>query len=312
MHPQAGPRDFEMGGIHYRDLRHAGVTWVIINTGRTTALSAPGNMARKINLGAEILSAASRLPWWANLLLAAASYLLLRALGAAPPVTVAGGTPEVNFIAIVAKAMSLVLPILFCAAAVLSVIGRARRGKLLGDAQRGGADAVAGMDWREFELLVGEAFRRKGYAVVETGGGGADGGVDLVVKRGSEVALVQCKHWKAWQVGLPAVRELLGAMTAHKAAAGWLITSGRFTDEARRFARQHGIVVVDGEGLPALVDLRRASAPTAIQAAPTCPRCGTAMVLRTARRGGTAVSPFWGCVRYPACRGTRPTTADVR
>lgn len=43
--------------------------------------------------------------------------------------------------------------------------------------------ALNDMSWQEFELLVGEAFRRKGYAVAENGGGGADGGVDLVLKK---------------------------------------------------------------------------------------------------------------------------------
>ena len=33
-------------------------------------------------------------------------------------------------------------------------------------------------------MLVGEGFRLQGYQVVETGGGGADGGVDLVLKAG--------------------------------------------------------------------------------------------------------------------------------
>ena len=35
---------------------------------------------------------------------------------------------------------------------------------------------------------------------------------------------------------------------------------------------------------------------------PTCPRCVTAMVRRRRRTDGTE---FWGCPRYPACRGTR-------
>lgn len=38
---------------------------------------------------------------------------------------------------------------------------------------------------------------------------------------------------------------------------------------------------------------------------PTCPRCGSGMVRRTARRGPNAGGPFWGCSRYPGCRGTR-------
>ncbi|TBC95138.1 hypothetical protein ELH26_14405 [Rhizobium leguminosarum] len=30
------------------------------------------------------------------------------------------------------------------------------------------------------------------------------------------------------------------------------------------------------------------------------------MRLRTARRGRRSGSNFWGCTRYPTCRGTRP------
>jgi DNA-binding helix-hairpin-helix protein with protein kinase domain len=36
-----------------------------------------------------------------------------------------------------------------------------------------------------------------------------------------------------------------------------------------------------------------------------CPRCGSAMVRRTASRGPNAGSGFWGCSRFPQCRGTR-------
>ena len=34
-----------------------------------------------------------------------------------------------------------------------------------------------------------------------------------------------------------------------------------------------------------------------------CPRCGSPMVLRTAARGGYAGQQFWGCSRFPDCRG---------
>lgn len=37
-----------------------------------------------------------------------------------------------------------------------------------------------------------------------------------------------------------------------------------------------------------------------------CPNCGSRMVRRTAKRGYRRGSQFWGCSRYPACRGTRP------
>jgi hypothetical protein len=37
----------------------------------------------------------------------------------------------------------------------------------------------------------------------------------------------------------------------------------------------------------------------------TCPQCGARMVRRTAWRGRRRGSSFWGCSRFPQCRGTR-------
>lgn len=41
------------------------------------------------------------------------------------------------------------------------------------------------------------------------------------------------------------------------------------------------------------------------KSATVCPKCGGLMVLRTARKGDRAGSQFWGCTRYPECKGTR-------
>lgn len=38
----------------------------------------------------------------------------------------------------------------------------------------------------------------------------------------------------------------------------------------------------------------------------SCPRCGSRMVQRTARRGARTGKSFWGCSRFPSCTGTRP------
>lgn len=38
---------------------------------------------------------------------------------------------------------------------------------------------------------------------------------------------------------------------------------------------------------------------------PVCPRCGKAMVLRTAKSGPNAGGQFWGCSGYPRCRATK-------
>jgi len=39
-----------------------------------------------------------------------------------------------------------------------------------------------------------------------------------------------------------------------------------------------------------------------------CPKCGSRMVLRTARRGSNAGNQFWGCSSYPGCRYMRAMT----
>lgn len=47
------------------------------------------------------------------------------------------------------------------------------------------------------------------------------------------------------------------------------------------------------------------SNPTS-RASSACPQCGSKMVRRTANRGRRPGSTFWGCSRFPSCRGTRP------
>ena len=40
--------------------------------------------------------------------------------------------------------------------------------------------------------------------------------------------------------------------------------------------------------------------------APLCPKCQGTMVRRTARKGPMAGYDFWGCKRFPRCKGTIP------
>lgn len=47
-----------------------------------------------------------------------------------------------------------------------------------------------------------------------------------------------------------------------------------------------------------------ASSPQATNYPTTCPRCGSQMIKRMARRGRNAGNSFWGCSRYPVCKGT--------
>ena len=94
---------------------------------------------------------------------------------------------------------------------------------------------------------------------------------------------------------------------------GYFITTGSFSEEARKFAVDKPLVLIDGEGL---ADFARIAESTdaaqewsSAQNSPckmgyTCPVCGAHMVLRTVEDNSHSVAQFWGCSLYPACRGT--------
>ena len=175
--------------------------------------------------------------------------------------------------------------------------------------------SIRELSWKQFEELVGEAFRRQGYLVLENEGAGADGGVDLWLRKDGNRFLVQCKQWKALKVGVNVAREMFGLVNAHQAAGAIIITSGMFTQEAKAFAKGKPLDLIEGQQVVQLIDSVKKSAihqpePARIQtvtpqANPGCPNCGAEMILRTAKKGSNAGQQFWGCSKYPGCRGTR-------
>jgi restriction system protein len=182
------------------------------------------------------------LPWWVGMALAFVSYLILHQLAAAPKIGALqpGQMADVvtrSMVAGLASVGQFVIP-LFCLLGALGSFFRRRKREVLVEvvSQSKSADALNGMSWREFEMLVSEAFRLQGYKVTEEGGGGPDGGVDLVARKCSESFLVQCKQWKAFKVGVDVVRELYGVMAAQGAAGVFVVTSGSFTADAQAFA----------------------------------------------------------------------------
>lgn len=244
-------------------------------------------------------------PWWVSVVVALIAYAFV---GVVVPM-MTSGQPLLRGIAALAPSAAPWVALFLLIPAPIAALRQWQRRRLLD--QQTGIDSIRALSWREFERLLAEAYRRQGYAVKETGGGGPDGGVDLVLtKEGKH--LVQCKHWKAYRVGVKEVRELLGLVTAELAEHGVLVTSGRFTAEAVAFARDKPLTLIDGTQVVELVrGVRNGNAQPAAEkpaqatpSTPSCPKCGRQMVPRTAKRGTAAGSRFWGCPGYPACRGT--------
>jgi restriction system protein len=130
------------------------------------------------------------LPWWFNLILAAIVYVTLRfwlpTIEFQSPALrgIAGATP------ILAGLFASVLVFI----AAISAYHAWQKGELLN--KQTGISSVKSLPWKDFEYLVGEAYRRKGFHVHDNAGAGADGGIDLTLTMDGEKYLVQCKNWK--------------------------------------------------------------------------------------------------------------------
>ncbi|MCX4025233.1 restriction endonuclease [Endozoicomonas sp. SM1973] len=188
------------------------------------------------------------LPWWAFLLLAPIFYSLM-----------AYYLPDQNFsIGVFERLVTAIEPyakdtaLVMLALAVFELIIYLFRGRTSPIKVRVKGKDIRKISWREFELLVAEAYRRKGYRAQVTEGS-ADDGIDVVLKKGAQITLVQCKHWKNSKVGVKPVRELLGVITAKRAHKGIFVTSGTYTRPAIEFAQANDLTLLDGEGLQSLL-----------------------------------------------------------
>jgi restriction system protein len=239
-------------------------------------------------------------PWWVGVTLAVIVY----AVSAFELAKITLASPMPFGLSTGIGRLGPAVSLLCLLAAGVSAFHRFRRSKLL--EQQTGGESIGELSWQRFEALVGEVFRRKDYAVEENLDDGPDGGVDLRLRKGGKTVFVQCKHWKAHSVGVKVVRELFGVMTAANANDGVVVTYGGFTPDARAFAKANSIALVGGSKLMQMIASVQQSGnmqPGPVPAAQPCPKCGSPMVLREARKGPHAGEKFYGCSKYPGCKG---------
>jgi len=260
----------------------------------------------------DLFDTAVSISWKASLTVAIISYLGFHYVASLPldSNSFSGSMSRTIFISF-SNLLQFIIPIPFIIGAIVSIFKGKSRQKLLDE--QSSLESIRAMSWQEFELLVGEAFRRKGFDVKENGGGGADGGIDLILSKNGKKSIVQCKRWKAFSISVPLVRELYGVMTAERANDCIFVSSGNYTAEARLFAEDKPIWLIDGSELLDLVSSVQVQ-PGVSQSStikqskstnPECPLCGSSMIKRTAKKGANAGNQFWGCSKFPTCRGTR-------
>jgi len=254
---------------------------------------------------------AAMLPWQIGGLLALLTYWFLRDMPSWMPVSNGGDSTLASF-------PQYVIPSLLMVVALLSFIRARQRDALILDSERSPvADPLSHMSFPELEKRVADAFRREGHRVVACRGKQHLDCVDLELFMGRDRYLVQCRRWKEPAIDARAVRELFVAICAERAVGGFIVASGKFTDEARKMAMGRSIRIVPADSLRDQVSKRLAfgseegatlpesSLRSDDQAPPACPKCGKVMMPRTKRQDESLVQVDWCCTRFPACQGSR-------
>ncbi len=96
------------------------------------------------------------------------------------------------------------------------------------------------MDGQSFEIATAKLFKKMGYSIEYTPTSN-DGGIDLVLEKGTERVGVQCKAYSK-NVGVAAIRELHGIKSQWSDLNKFILVGLHgFTKQAKEFASQHNV-----------------------------------------------------------------------
>lgn len=139
-------------------------------------------------------------------------------------------------------ALLLALIVWFVATAYFWLIKRKRKETQLG------LNALAGMHWREFSLIVRRAMheQRGLQDVPDEAADSREPRSDFLMHDGPQRWLLSCKHGRAYRIGTAAVNELGAAARLAGARGGILITEGKVERDGRIAAEKQGVEVLDG------------------------------------------------------------------
>ncbi|ROP80612.1 restriction endonuclease [Stenotrophomonas rhizophila] len=139
-------------------------------------------------------------------------------------------------------ALLLALIVWFLATAYLWLIKRKQKETQLG------LNALAGMHWREFSLIVRRAMheQRGLQDVPEETADSREPRSDFLMHDGPQRWLLSCKHGRAYRIGTAAVNELGAAARLAGARGGILITEGKVERDGRSAAEKQSVEVLDG------------------------------------------------------------------
>ncbi len=108
---------------------------------------------------------------------------------------------------------------------------------------------LGAMAWPQFAGAVELAFKRDGHAVERL----ARSDADFELTKAGRTSVLSCKRWKAARTGIEALRELHAAQRSREAVGSVYMTLGELSDNAREYARENGIRVMQASEVATLL-----------------------------------------------------------
>lgn len=143
--------------------------------------------------------------------------------------------------------LALLSALLTCSLAVVYLWWIKRRQKEM----QLGLQALAGMHWREFSVLIKRMLReQRGLRELnDPSEESREPSSDFLLSDGPNQWLVSCKHGLAYRIGTAAVNELGAAARLAGAKGGVLLTEGRIERDGRSAGEKQAVEVLDGPRL---------------------------------------------------------------
>jgi restriction system protein len=113
------------------------------------------------------------------------------------------------------------------------------------------------MDPYDFERLISDYFKKRGYVSSEVIGRTGDRGVDILATNAEgQLELIQCKRYREGNnIGSTPIQRVDSYMRSRGATKAWVVTTSDFTPEGQDEAQITGVVIMNGETLIQSLDL---------------------------------------------------------
>ena len=109
-------------------------------------------------------------------------------------------------------------------------------------------ESIRTMSWEDFAQALERGYKAEGYTVRRVGGV-----ADLELEKMGYLTLVSARRWKAARTGIEPLRELAALGEKRTARECHYVLAGVLTEQARAFATQKGVKLVEGAELARLV-----------------------------------------------------------